>query len=230
VSSIGARHSSVPEVGVATQNGKSYYNIALLLNKIRIPFVDVLFADSSSLNSANRILSDKSQPPNIKLIITTRKERLLFDDEKVLCLEDIGSDPAIAKQKILAELQPSNSTDHFVVGVDPGMRTGIAAFMNHIEIESTVVGSLDETVTRVEKLIDNASATKKTVKIGAGMPSFARKLATTLESHYRGRGDLRIQLVDERGTSTLNSRSKRHRGTRDQRAAKIIAFRDGRDY
>ena len=229
MSIIGARSTVRAEVGVATENGKSYYNITSFLNRIHIPYVDIIL-DEISYPKPNRPSASIADyvAKELKLIITTRKERLQVSGKNVVCIEDLGEDIGVAKEKLLSLLYPSKETDWFVVGIDPGERTGMAAFMNQLEVESTVLGSVEDTVLRVAKLIDNAPRIRKVVKIGSGMPMLAEQIARRLDSQYRQK--LHIQLVDERGTSTLNSRGHGRIGTRDQRAAKLIAFREGKDY
>ncbi|MDH2899605.1 MAG: hypothetical protein PXY39_01405 [archaeon] len=230
--SIGVRSLSRAEVGVATSSGKSYYVITSLLKHARIPYVDVLFGGEDSLttdiNNAPFLVADY-ESGRLKLIITTRKERLQVLANTVICIEDLGEDWIIAKQKLLSILHPLKESDRFVVGIDPGQRTGIAAFMNHIEVDSDVLGSIDDTVIRAKRLLDNAPKMKKIVKIGSGMPALAERIAFSLDSIYE-RDQIRIQLVDERGTSSLYASGKSQFETRDQRSAKLIAFREGRDY
>jgi hypothetical protein len=218
-------------VGVATSNGRSYYAITSLLKRSHIPYVDVI---PNVLNL--KILERESVPLNgqfskkLKLIITTRKERLEVIGSQVVCIEDLGEDFGLGKQRLLALLYPLKATDRFVVGIDPGERTGIAAFMNHIEIDSDVSGSIEDTIMRAKRLLDNAPKIQKIVKIGCGMPRLAEKIASSLDDLCRSNGDVRIQLVDERGTSSLYASGKSRGKTRDQHSAKLIAFRDGRDY
>ena len=224
MSSIGARPGTRAEVGVATEDGRSYFRITSLLKRIHVPYVDIILS-----NPVAGILHATDQgSKGLKLIITTRKERLRVSGTNVACIEDLGDDVGIAKERIFSALYPLKDSDWFVVGIDPGERTGLVAYMNHVEVESSVLVSLEDTVSRVAKLIDNAPELRKVVKIGAGMPTLAREIAMRLDSRYRKQ--LKIQLVDERGTSALTSRKSEPAGTRDQRAAKLIAFREGRDY
>jgi hypothetical protein len=233
VGSIGVRSISKAEVGVATTSGKSYYAITCLLKRARIPYLDVLigtYQDKADNIFKDSVLLSEYQISKLKLIITTRRERLQILGSQVLCIEDLGEDLGLAKQRILAILHPLKESDLFVVGIDPGERTGIAAFMNHIEIDSQVLGSIDDTIDRTRSLLDNAPNMKRIVKIGSGMPLLAEKIALRLETFYDRGDQVRIQLVDERGTSSLCANRKNRSGTRDQRSAKLIAFREGRDY
>jgi hypothetical protein len=230
VGSIGEILDSGPEVGVSTSNGKAYYLIASLLKKLGIRFVDVLPMQQAPIYVDGWFDSEYYTQRNVKVIITTRRERLQFFGPSVICIEDLGDDPGIAREKILTFLYPAKPNDWFVVGVDPGKRTGVAAFINHREVESSVVQSLDQTIERVCALVDNAPNVQKIVKIGSGNVQLAKEIAKILESRYHDQ--IRIQLVNESGTSTLSRKRGRHSmtGTRDQRAAKLIAFRDGLDY
>lgn len=210
-------------VGVATASGRAYYRISGLLKKIGMPFVDVVAQDGRG--------SDDSFPFSLLreygVIITTREERMLLPINNVVCEEDLGHDAALAKQKLLALLYPVRTSDVFVVGVDPGERTGIAAFSNRREVESSVHLTLDAAVARVSTLIDNAPEIKKVVKIGAGN-SRALYVARLVKEKYRD--VVEIDLVDESGTSVLRRKSRIVAGTRDQRAARLIAFRTGTRY
>jgi hypothetical protein len=216
------------EVGVATSNGKAYYRIASFLRRIRQPFADIIFENHNFADVPPHTQQSLSISPSIKVIITTRRERLMLSAPNVVCIEDLGEDISLARERLYSYLYPAKSTDWFVVGIDPGERTGVAAFMNNREVESTVVSGLDHTVSRVSDLLDNAPNMRKVVKIGRGNPRLAQRIASRLSSKYDEQ--VKIQLVDERGTSVLSSK-RGHKGiTRDQRAARLIAFRDGQEY
>lgn len=211
-------------VGVATSSGKSYYRISNLLKKIGIPFVDVVTFGGEYLDAPVPF----SFLREYDLIVTTRKERLRFPYDKVICEEDLGDDAGIAKQKLLALLYPTRRSDIFVVGIDPGERTGIAAFLNRREVESSVYMTLDAVLERVSALIDNAPNVKKVVKIGAGNPYRALHIARLVSEKYRNL--VEIDLINESGTSVLRRKGRSLAGTRDQRAARLIAFRTGVRY
>jgi hypothetical protein len=234
VGSIGENPGSRPEVGVSTSNGRAYYIITNLLKRVGLPYVDILLGQNASIDIAGRSNSqDYHLDESVKVIITTRRERLNFYDSlNVLCVEDLGDDVGIAREKIFPFIYATKPTDWFIVGIDPGKRTGVAAFISHRQVESSVLQSIDGTITRVFALIDNAPPLNKMVKIGSGNAVLARKIADVIRSRYKDR--VRIQLVNESGTSSLTRRRVRIPSgrfeTRDQRAAKIIAFREGQDY
>lgn len=217
------------EVGLATSNGKSYYRITSLLKKIDVPFVDIVPDDMSRLETPDYSPEMQSYWSRaIKVIITTREERSRLLGANVVCVEDLGDDVALAKERLYSLLYPAKASDVFIIGIDPGERTGLAAFMNHKEVETSVMPSFEKTIARVSDLIDNAPSMRKVVKIGSGNLKLAQRMAIALGKRYRER--LIIQLVDERGTSTLSARRRMKGFTRDQRAARLIAFRDGRQF
>jgi hypothetical protein len=228
VKSIGGFLEPRVEVGVATSNGKAYYHISSFLRRIRQPYADIIL-DSRTLTDLPALAGHTlSISPKIKVIITTRKERLLLFGPNIVCIEDLGDDISLARERLFSYLYPAKPTDWFVIGIDPGERTGVAAFMNNREVESAVLSSFEQTISRVSDLLDNAPDMRKMVKIGRGNPKLAVRIANELSSRY-GEG-LKIQLVDERGTSVLSSKRSYKGVTRDQRAARLIAFRDGEEY
>ncbi|MCL4518761.1 MAG: hypothetical protein M1587_06140 [Thaumarchaeota archaeon] len=227
--SIGAVLYPKIEVGIATSDGKAYYRITSLLKKIKLPYVDIIPDSLSRLETKGYSFDMQSYlSRTIKILITTRKERSLLLGANSVCVEDLGDDMAVAKERLFSLLYPLKATDLFVIGIDPGERTGLAAFMNHKEVETAVLPSFEKTIARVSDLIDNAPSMRKVVKIGAGNLRLAQKMAAALGQRYRER--LTIQLVDERGTSTLSARRRMKGITRDQRAARLIAFRDGQEF
>jgi len=231
VGRIGEISDSRPEVGISTSNGRAYYDITALLKRAALRYVDIIAGNSPMLSTADRG-TQLFYDGNVKVVITTRRERVQFFDSNVLCIEDLGDDVGIARERIFPYLYPAKPTDWFIIGIDPGKRTGIAAFMNHRQVESSVIQSLEGTIARVFALIDNAPPVRKIVKIGSGNAVLAKKIAQLLYSRYQS--SVRIQLVNESGTSALSHKRGRltfgRSETRDQRAAKMIAFREGQDY
>jgi hypothetical protein len=227
VRNIGANPPKA-EVGVATENGRSYYQIASLLRQSRVPYIDVILSNGTGPDAPRYTGRNSTRDYNsLKVVITTRKERLQLAADKVICIEDLGQDSGLLREKLIPILSPKDS-DCLTVGIDPGKRIGLAAYINDLEIESIVLGSIEDVVARVGLLIDNAPGLRKTIKIGSGIPALANQIAAMIERRFDTR-DVRIKLVDERGTSSLNA-CRGGAGTRDQQAARLIAFRDGSDF
>ena len=217
-----------PEIAVVTSNGRAYYRILLLLKKIGMPFNDSISYPQPDTSTKEGRGIEHYLNQDKKVIITTRRESLQLYGKNILCIEDLGDDAGVAKEKLLANLYPSKSNDCLTIGIDPGQRTGMAAFMNHREIESTVLPTVEMTVERVAALIDNAPRIRKIVKIGSGNKRLAHRIGSLLEARYRS--EVHIHLVDESGTTSTGRRGNANGETRDQRAAKLIAFREGQSF
>ena len=214
---------------MATSNGRAYYRISSLLKQIGIPFSDIVFSkEIFSDASLQTVCSTDAVEREFNVVITTKNERILLNLGNVVCEEDLGDDAGVAKERLMMILYPPKPDDKFVVGIDPGERTGVAAFINHREIESSVFPTMDAALARVVVLLENAPDVKKTVKIGCGNRSLAEGLAKTLYKQLAGAAE--INLVNENGTSALKRTGRFLEGTRDQRAAKLIAFRGGENF
>ena len=85
--------------------------------------------------------------------------------------------------------------------------------------------TIETALARVIVLVKDAPDVRKTVKIGCGNMSLAKGIAKRLNMQLAGA--VEISLVNENGTSALKRKGKFLEGTRDQRAAKLIAFRAG---
>ncbi|MEM3383149.1 MAG: hypothetical protein QXL52_03165 [Nitrososphaerales archaeon] len=200
------------EIAVTTLDGRAYYKITSILKEMGLKFDNVMLGQTFS--------------PSIKLVITTEKERNLINHEKVLSLEELSKDPYLAKEKIIDNLYEYGD-ESIIVGIDPGKRTGIAVYYKQKELMGDISNSMDEVITKVVRLISSSHVKKKIVRIGNGKPEMAEKIAKELSKRLR---DIIIELVDERGTSSLSKIKSSKKVVRDQRSAMMIALRQGKRY
>ncbi|MEM2955899.1 MAG: hypothetical protein QXM25_04195 [Nitrososphaerales archaeon] len=200
------------EIVVATLDGRAYYRITSILKEMGLKFDNVM--PGETLN------------PSTKLVITTEKEGNLINHEKVLSLEELSKDPYLAKEKIIDNLY-SNTDESIIIGIDPGKRIGMAVYYRQRDLMGDVLNSADEVIEKVVKLIMSTNAKKKIVRIGNGEPEMAEKIANELSKRLR---NTIIELVDERGTSSLSKIKPSKKVVRDQRSAMIIALRQGKRY
>jgi hypothetical protein len=200
-------------VAVATLDARAYYAISRLLQGAGLPYKSV------TPGTALR--------PEIRLVVTTRKERHTIRGSPVICLEELGEDAGPAKARLLNRLYPSRD-DVLVIGIDPGQRTGLAVFYGHREVSAELLSSPGEVLRRITRYIDCSPAIHTVVRIGSGAPDLAQHFAS--EIRRRHGSAVSVELVDERGTSLLSKRIANRRGARDLRAARVIAFRRGRSY
>ncbi|MCP8308288.1 MAG: hypothetical protein H3Z54_06300 [archaeon] len=200
------------EIAVMTLDGRAYYRIMNMLKEMGLKFHNVM---------PGEVLS-----PSVRLVITTEKEKNLISHDKVLFLEELSKDPYLAKERIIDNLY-SNSDESIIIGIDPGKRIGIAVYYRQKELMGDVLNSVDETIAKVVRLMMSTHAKKKIIRIGNGEPEMAEKIANELSKRLK---NTIIELVDERGTSSLSKIKPSKKVVRDQRSAMIIALRQGKRY
>jgi len=153
------------------------------------------------------------------LVLTTKSEASLFGGD-VVVLEELDDDPDVVRGQIVSRLARGKET--LLVGIDPGLRTGMAAFYGDAWLAFHTFNSKDRLCAGVAKLIEGVRPTKSLVRIGTGNPALAEWFATKL---MRRLPKTVFEMVDEAGTSSRHLRTKGVKG--DQSAAAKIAFRKG---
>ncbi len=189
---------------VVTSKAGAYYAIVSRLRKANLPFASIL-AESDS--------------KDCQVVLTTGAEAGRFGGKAVV-LEELDDDPGVFKGQILSRLV--GGLDALLIGVDPGARTGMAAYYGEASLAFETFGSAAGLCSTVGAFVRKVPAEKSVVRIGNGNPAQAARLA---ESIRREAPAATIELVDESGTSSRSARMKGVQG--DQRAAARIAFRKG---
>ena len=189
-------------VCVITEDGGSYYAIASRLRSAGLPFLSLLPGDVAD---------------ECSLVLTTRKEAGSFT-APTLTLEELDEDPDIARSQVLARLSGERT---LLVGVDPGLRIGTAAFMGDSRLASRTFNSRKAVCAWIAELMDKVPSARAVVRVGDGDPKTARWIADALTERFPR---VTVEIVDESGTSS----NRRARGLqRDQGSAARIAFRRG---
>ena len=201
----------VPEVAIATLDGRAYFFISSLLKSMGIRF--------KSLTPNEQI------DENVKVVLSTKKERPLIPFDRVLCVEDLDSELAVAKILYMVKKHAGESV--YIVGIDPGVRIGISAFYLGDEVYSCLVYSVAKAANIVSKLLRSTPAKKKIVRIGDGNIEAALKIAEALAAEFGKQ--IRIEIVNEAGTTSLAKSKPNKRSVKDLRSARLIALRQGRE-
>jgi hypothetical protein len=111
--------------------------------------------------------------------------------------------------------------------MDPGENTGIACLYRGHNLFATSCDSLDRSADLVCEVL-KVESKEKIVRIGKGDRQRAIFLARGIRE--RCSGNMRIELVDERGTTkTMRAPIHRH-GRRDASSALIIARKQGSEF
>jgi hypothetical protein len=161
----------------------------------------------------------------VKVVLTTLSERKTIQSPSIIALEEF-SDPSSLRHEIAKRLQ-SQGNGKLIVGIDPGSRIGVVAFYGDDEIYSAILSSADQVASRVCKLqeLTKNSDGENIIRVGNGDLRLAASIVNGLKGTVGQAA--RIELVDERGTSSNINAKPNRRGVRDLRAAAIIAFREG---
>ena len=193
-------------IALATVSGRAYYRLVNELKARKIPFL-------------SQIPGEKI-PPNIRVVITTQKERHLISHPNILTYDD-EIDPAMVVNKAICIAQGKQSYDRVVIGVDPGKMVGIAVLADGNLLETMTCSNLNEAVNAVLKALNNAPSTLSIVKVGDGVPSYTKKLLRSLDDALPE--EVKIEVVSETGTTTIHQK-----GMKDVIAAAKIGERRGR--
>ena len=98
-------------VAVATVQGKAYFLIVNALRERNMVFLS--------------LIPGEPVPTEVKVVITTEKEKHLINHEKVL-VYDSKTEPDNVINEVVKILQGKESYEKIVIGIDPGEVFGLA--------------------------------------------------------------------------------------------------------
>jgi hypothetical protein len=202
------------KVAVATVEGKAYFLIVNELREQNIPFIS--------------LVPSEPMPGEIKVVITTEKEKHLVKHEKTLIFNgEAELDNLVDEVKII--LQGKEAYEKIVIGIDPGAATGLAVIADGKVIEEGNCFNSQEVVNSIIKSIRNVnfSLTSVSVKIGNGIPVY-KELLEALDNALPP--EVALEVVGEAGTNLPLKNNKRSRKIRHISSAKRIAGRVGYIY
>ncbi len=199
------------KVAVATVEGKAYFLIVNLLRERNISFVSLIPGDSV--------------PAEMKVVITTEKEKPLIKHEKTLVFSD-ENELDILINEVEKMLQGKEAYEKIVIGIDPGEAIGFAAIADGKVIEETTCFSIKDLIDAIDKTIKNVdfSVTSVVVKIGNGVPIY-KDLLEAFDNELPQK--VEFNVVSEVGTNRPLKENRRSRGIRHISSAKRIAARTG---
>lgn len=201
------------KVAVATVQGKAYFLILCELKRRNILFIS--------------LIPGQVVPVEIRVVITTPKEKPLVNHAKVLTY-DAQTDPEVLGNQLVKVLKGKERYETVTVGVDPGDVFGVAVIADGSVIDEDNCFSVKETVDRIQhilKIVDAAS-TAVTVKVGNGVP-IHRELLESLD--WVVPPEVVLEVVSEAGTNHYEHEAK-HRQLRHIYSAIHIAARRGYAY
>ncbi|RLI21805.1 hypothetical protein DRO54_02720 [Candidatus Bathyarchaeota archaeon] len=198
------------KIALATVSGKAYYLLVSELKKRKIDFL--------SLTPYEKI------PVDVKVVITTPKERELISHGNVLIFRE-DADPAEIVEEAERIVEGKKSYEKLVIGIDPGKNFGVAVLGDGKVIEALNCSNVYETVNIVKNIIEREPAERVYVKVGDGPPEYTESLLELLDKALSE--EIIIERVPEAGTSRYSIEEKHRRGIRDVMSAIKIAGRNG---
>ena len=200
------------KIAVATVSGKAYFLTVNELKRKNAPFLSVT--------------PNEPIPVEVKVVITTEKEKHLINHERILIYKD-NTDPEAVVNEALKIAHGKESYENIVIGIDPGEVSGLAVLADGKIIETENCFSIEEILHKVKSTLKNLDTSTATVsvKIGDGVPTYKEKLLDALDEALPS--SVVLEVVSEAGTNRYLNETKHRRGLRDIISATRIAGRAG---
>ena len=154
-------------------------------------------------------------PANVKVVITTAEEAgtVAWEGEHTI----IYDDPVSTVSRAIYAVKGYGPVEAMIIGIDPGRRPGIAVLTGDIVVAVHQV-SVTEVEPLIRKIIHDYRPDSVLVRIGHGA-----RLVTTQITNSLLQAGLRVEMVDESGTTTHIGRDVHTHTLRDIIAAINIA-------
>lgn len=201
------------KVAVATVQGKAYFLSVNELKQRNIPFFS--------------LIPGESIPIEVKVIITTEKEKILINHDKILVYNP-EIEPERLGNEVVKILRGKETYENVIVGVDPGGVFGLAVVADGLVIHTENCFSIKETINEIKNVLKNVNVSSSlvTVKVGSGVP-IHKELLEALDKFLPS--EVILEVVGEGGTNR-NIKYGHRRGLRDIVSAIRIAGRTGTIY
>jgi hypothetical protein len=202
------------KVAIATVSGKAYFLIVNGLRERNMAFLSLVPGDPV--------------PAEVKVIITTEKEKRLINHERIL-IYDSETEPDTVVNEAVKILQGKESYEKVVVGIDPGEVFGLAVMADGKVNETKNCFSIQEVLNKIKNIMKDidVSSTVVSIKIGNGIPVYKDLFEILDDALPPG---VILEVVSEAGTNRHIDENKHRRGLRDIVSAIRIAGRVGYVY
>ena len=195
------------EAAVATENPKILYRIVQLLKELEIKFVICSPIDHRCEHA--------------HVVITGPNDSSKEHEGRIEVAEDFDTD--FARIEIMSKLHDLRTPFKAVVGIDPGMTSGVALVIDGIPVYSNSPTSPMIVAILTQTLLAHANTLfpdcQKLVRIGTGSKLYATLLLRAITNTDK---KLSIELVNEQRTTIIGGARS------DESAAILIAGRTGR--
>lgn len=166
-------------IGVITEDFNFFYDLVQILKKNGEAFISLGLDDEI--------------PLSVGVIITTKRERGMIDFPKVVAAKD----PGHAVNLALSVLKGGERFDLAIVGIDPGLRPGMAVIADGKLIIKKVVRSPENVADEISDITSYIGFSRLMVRIGHGDPTNRNRIICAIWDQVD-----RIEIVDETSTTT----------------------------
>lgn len=178
------------KLGIYVENFKIYFDLVEELRKRKIDFFDL----------------HQNVHENVSVVLTDR-DRNFFHQ---IIIDDVKR----AVRKSISFMYGKEKFNEIVVGIDPGLRTGIAVMGDGIPLEEFEISDIAVVKSIINSIRDDYSPARMLVRIGEGDIPDRNKIINDIY------GDFDIEIVDESKTSPIKNRNVE--------AARKIAMKRGK--
>ncbi|TFG13475.1 hypothetical protein EU537_06300 [Candidatus Thorarchaeota archaeon] len=196
------------DVTIATRNPKTYYLLIKILKALNLEFVSCT-PDSGLANDA-------------RVVVTTKVESVDGANGTVVLVEE-EPDPMTASVRIMCAYFGISNPKEAIIGVDPGMRFGLALVIDGNVIYTKTVTSPPSAANLAQKLVKHLDSlfpeSALSIRLGTGSRLYSALFLRSLGELTK---NTNIELVDEKHTTIPNGYTK------DQLSAILISGRPGR--
>ncbi len=199
------------KVAVSTVDGKAYFLIVNELREQNIPFLS--------------LVPGQPVPAEVKVVITTEKEKSLAKSEKILIFKDKPQFDDLVIE-IKRALLGKEAYEKIIIGIDPGEAIGLVVLADGKVIEEGNCYSSKEVINSISKIIRNVNfnLTNVTVKMGNGVPIY-KELLDDIDAALPAQ--VVLEVVGEAGTNRPLKENGCSRKIRHISSAIRIAGRTG---
>jgi len=178
------------KLGIYVENFKIYFDLVEELRKRKIDFFDL----------------HQNVHENVSVVLTDR-DRNFFHQ---IVIDDVKR----AVRKSISFMYGKEKFNEIVVGIDPGLRTGIAVMGDGIPLEEFEISDIAGVKNIINSIKDDYSPARMLVRIGKGDIPDRNKIINDIYD------DFEIEIVDESKTSPIKNRNVE--------AARKIAMKRGK--
>ncbi len=195
------------EAAVATENPKILYKIVQLLKKLNVKFVICSPIDHRCEDA--------------HIVISGPDDNSTQHSDRIEVTEEFDTD--YVRIEIMSKLYNIENPSRAVIGIDPGMTSGLALVIDGFSVYSNSLTSTKNVTTLTESLMNHVNTLfpqcQKLVRVGTGSKLYsALLLRSILATHSK----LPLELVNEHKTTIIGGARS------DESAAILIAGRSGR--